>query len=140
MLKTLWKEEKAYERYKFCQGYGNRSDYGLCYRNGCFRSCQEAPEEKYGQQQQNLAKEEEALMKQRDNAAMDLEKKLGETQKDLQKKIDEYLVKIAEEKGYDFVLMKGAGGGVMFGRKALDITEATLNQLNADYDASKNKK
>jgi len=97
-------------------------------------------EEKYGQQQQNLAKEEEALMKQRDNAAMDLEKKLGETQKDLQKKIDEYLVEIAEEKGYDFVLMKGAGGGVMFGRKALDITEATLNQLNADYDASKNKK
>lgn len=31
-------------------------------------------EEKYGQQQQNLAKEEEALMKQRDNAAMDLDK------------------------------------------------------------------
>lgn len=97
-------------------------------------------EEKYGQQQQNLAKEEEALMKQRDNAAMDLEKKLQETQKDLQKKIDEYLGKIAEEKGYDFVLMKGAGGGVMFGRKALDITEETLNQLNADYDATKSKK
>lgn len=97
-------------------------------------------EEKYGQQQQNLAKEEEALMKQRENAAMDLDKKLQETQKDLQNKIDDYLDKIAEEKGYDFVLMKGAGGSVMFGRKALDITEVTLKQLNDEYAASKEKK
>lgn len=37
-------------------------------------------------------------MKQRDNAALDLDKKLQETQKDLQKKIDDYLAKIAEEK------------------------------------------
>ncbi|MBK8626844.1 MAG: OmpH family outer membrane protein [Saprospiraceae bacterium] len=97
-------------------------------------------EEKYGQQQQNLAKEEEALMKQRDNAAMDLDKKLQETQKDLQTKIDAYLDKIAEEKGYDFVLMKGAGGSVMFGRKTLDITESTLKQLNDEYAAGKEKK
>jgi len=97
-------------------------------------------EEKYGQQQQNLAKEEESLMKQRDNAAMDLDKKLQETQKDLQDKIDVYLSKIGEEKGYDFVLMKGAGGGVMFGRKALDITESTLKQLNDEYEANKAKK
>ena len=97
-------------------------------------------EEKYGQQQQNLAKEEESLMKQRDNAALDLDKKLQETQKDFQKKIDDYLKKVAEEKGYDFVLMKGAGGGVMFGKKTLDITEATLKQLNDDYAANKAKK
>jgi outer membrane protein len=97
-------------------------------------------EEKYGQQQQNLAKEEEALMKQRENAAMDLESKLQVTQKDLQTKIDEYLDKIAEEKGYDFVLMKGAGGSVMFGKKSLDITEATLKQLNDEYAATKDKK
>ncbi len=97
-------------------------------------------EEKYGQQQQNLAKEEESLMKQRDNAALDLDKKLQETQKDLQKKIDDYLAKIAEEKGYHFVLMKGAGGGVMFGKKTLDITDATLKQLNEDYASNKTKK
>ncbi|MCZ2338321.1 MAG: OmpH family outer membrane protein [Chitinophagales bacterium] len=83
-------------------------------------------EEKYAQQQMNLAKEEESLMKQRDNAAMDLESKLQETQKDLQNKIDEYLEKVAETKGYDYVLMKGVGGSVMFGRKALDITQETL--------------
>jgi outer membrane protein len=94
-------------------------------------------EEKYGMQQQNLAREEESLMKQRDNAAMDLEKKLQETQKDIQKKIDEYLVKIAEEKGYDYVLMKGAGGSVMFGKSSLDITNETITKLNEEYASSK---
>jgi outer membrane protein len=97
-------------------------------------------EDKYGQQQQNLAKEEEALMKQRESAAMDLDTKLQETQKDLQNKIDDYLDKVAEEKGYDFVLMKGAGGSVMFGKKSLDITDVTLKQLNDEYAASKEKK
>lgn len=96
-------------------------------------------EEKFQQQEMNLAKEQESLMKQRDNVAMDLDKKLQETQKDLQNKIDEYLEKIAEEKGYDFVLMRGAGGSVMFGRKALDITQETLRVLNEEYAASKKK-
>ncbi len=94
-------------------------------------------QEKFGKQQQNLAKEEEALMKQRDNAAMELEGKLMEMQKDLQKKIDDFLEKVAEEKGYDFVLMKGSGGGVMFGRETLDITEATLEVLNKEYAEGK---
>ncbi|MBK9736812.1 MAG: OmpH family outer membrane protein [Saprospiraceae bacterium] len=94
-------------------------------------------EEKFSQQQQNLAKEEESLMKQRDNAALDLEKKLQETQKDLQKKIDDYLDKIAEEKGYDLVLMKGSTGSVMFGRNTLDITDDTVIKLNEEYQASK---
>lgn len=94
-------------------------------------------EEKYGLQQQSLAREEESLMKQRDNAAMDLDKKLQETQKDIQKKIDEYLVKIAKEKGYDYVLMKGAGGSVMFGKESLDITNETIAKLNEEYAAGK---
>lgn len=94
-------------------------------------------EEKYGQQQQNLAREEESLMKQRDNAAMDLDKKLQETQKDIQKKIDEYLAKIAKEKQYDLVLMKGAGGSVMYGNSALDITSETIQSLNEEYAAGK---
>jgi outer membrane protein len=96
-------------------------------------------EEKFGQQQQNLAKEEESLMKQRDNAAIELEDKLLETQKDLQKKIDDYLDKLAEEKGYDLVLMKGSSGSVMFGKASLDITLETVKRLNEEYEATKTK-
>lgn len=94
-------------------------------------------QDKFSKQQQNLAKEEEALMKQRDNAAMELEQKLGDMQVDLQNKIDDFLDKVAEEKGYDFVLMKGSGGGVMYGRNTLDITQETLDVLNKDYADSK---
>jgi outer membrane protein len=97
-------------------------------------------EEKYAQQQQNLGKEEESLMKQRENAAMELDKKLGETQKDLQDKIDVYLAKIADEKGFDMVLMKGAGGSVMFGKSSIDITKDVVKALNDEYKASKNLK
>jgi len=96
-------------------------------------------EEKFSQQQQNLAKEEESLMKQRDNAAVELEGKLLETQKDLQKKIDDYLDKLAEEKGYDLVLMKGSTGSVMFGKATLDITDETVKRLNEEYEATKTK-
>lgn len=97
-------------------------------------------EEKYAQQQQNLGKEEESLMKQRENAAMELDKKLGETQKDLQDKIDDYLAKIADEKGFDMVLMKGAGGSVMYGRPVIDITEDVIKALNEEYKATKTSK
>lgn len=90
-------------------------------------------EDKFNQQQQNLAKEEESLMKQRDNAARDLDSKLQVLQIDLQEKIDQHLEKVAEEKGYDFVLMRGSGGSVMFGRASLDITEETLTILNDEY-------
>jgi outer membrane protein len=94
-------------------------------------------EEKYAQQQQNLAKEEESLMKQRDNAAMDLDKQLQATQKNLQEKIDVFLDKIAEEKGYDLVLMKGSSGSVMYGRDKLDITQETVTRLNEEYTSTK---
>lgn len=94
-------------------------------------------EEKYAQQQQNLAREEEALMKQRDNAALDLDKQLQATQKDLQDKIDVFLDKIADEKGFDFVLMKGSTGSVMYGRRTMDITEETVKRLNEEYEKSK---
>lgn len=96
-------------------------------------------EEKYALQQQNLAKEEEALMKQRENAAVDLEQKLQVMQKDLQEKIDTYLAKIADQKGYDFVLMKGSTGNVMYGKKGLDITEQTVKTLNEEYAQNKTK-
>jgi Skp family chaperone for outer membrane proteins len=76
-------------------------------------------------------------MKQRDNAAMDLDKQLQATQKNLQEKIDVFLDKIAEEKGYDLVLMKGSSGSVMYGRDKLDITQETVTRLNEEYSSTK---
>lgn len=92
-------------------------------------------EEKYAQQQQNLAKEEEALMKQREANAYDLEGKLLEAQKTLQSELDTYLEKISKERNYDYVLMKGSTGSVMYGKATLDITQETIEALNKIYNA-----
>jgi Skp family chaperone for outer membrane proteins len=94
-------------------------------------------EEKFGKQQENLAKEEEALMKQRESVATELEKKLVDTQTDIQKNLDDYLAKIAEEKGYSLILKKGSLGGVMYGISNLDITMETAKALNEEYKKTK---
>jgi outer membrane protein len=96
-------------------------------------------EEQYAQKQMTLAKEEEALYTQRDNAALDLEKKLMVAQEDIKKNIDEYLEKLAKEKGYDLILIKGATGAVMYGNPRMDITNLVVQQLNVQYN-QKNKK
>lgn len=91
-------------------------------------------EAEFGAQQRKLAEEEQSLSKQRDAALGDLDKKIQDLQKDIKGKIDQYLEKIAAERGYDYVMIKGAAqGGVLYGNKNLDITAETLQALNAAY-------
>jgi outer membrane protein len=92
-----------------------------------------AMEEKFKAQGEALAKEEEALGMQRNAANEQLNKGLANVDKQLITKINTYLEKIAAEKGYDFILMKGAGGGVLFGNKNLDVTQPIVEALNAEY-------
>ncbi len=96
-----------------------------------------ALEEKFAAQQDNLATEEQSLMKQREEAAMALDKKLVELQAKLKSNIDNYLAKVAAEKGYDYVLIKGSAGGVLFGKEELDITKAAIQAINEEHKASK---
>ena len=46
---------------------------------------------------------------------------------------------MAAEKGYDYVLIKGSAGGVLFGREELDITKAATAAINEEHKASKSK-
>ncbi|MBK8699123.1 MAG: OmpH family outer membrane protein [Saprospiraceae bacterium] len=96
-----------------------------------------ALEEKFAAQQNNLANEEQSLMKQRDEAALALDKRLNELQLKLKNNIDTYLAKVAAEKGYDYVLIKGSAGGVLFGRDDLDITKAATTAMNEEHRAAK---
>lgn len=95
-------------------------------------------EEKFAAQQQNLGREEESLMQQRETVASELDNKLVTALNELQKNIDDYLSKIAAEKGYDLVLKKGNNGSVMFGQKELDITEEVAKGLNEGTKAKNN--
>ncbi|MBK8632782.1 MAG: OmpH family outer membrane protein [Saprospiraceae bacterium] len=99
----------------------------------------QALEQKFAAEQQKLAKEEADLTARRDNAARDLEGKLIDLQKNLKDNIDAHLEKIAAERGYDYVLIKGSGGGVLFGKKTLDITDQTIKELNEMHAAGGSK-
>ena len=93
--------------------------------------------DKYAKQQKALESEEQSLLKQRDEAARALEKNLADLQADLKKSIDDYLEKIAEERGYDFILSKGSVGGVLYGSNALDITQEAVEAINKEYATRK---
>ncbi|HMP29925.1 MAG TPA: OmpH family outer membrane protein [Saprospiraceae bacterium] len=99
----------------------------------------QALEQKFAAEQQKLAKEEQDLVAKRDNAARGLEGKLIELQKNLKDKIDTHLEKISNERGYDFVLIKGNNAGVLYGRSSLDITDQTVKELNDLYKNSNEK-
>ncbi len=94
-------------------------------------------EKQFAKEQEVLAAEEQRLVQQRDNAAIELEKRIIDLQNELTEKIDEYLAELAIEKSYDFVLIKGTGGGVLYGNAALDITEDVVKSLNERH-TSKN--
>jgi outer membrane protein len=97
----------------------------------------QALEQKYKSKAESLAKEEEALNIQREQANQKLNKKLAEVDKDLINRVNTYLEKVAAEKGYEYILMKGSGGGVLFGNKSLEVTDAIVEALNAEYKAIK---
>jgi outer membrane protein len=92
-------------------------------------------QEKFSKEQESLARQEQKLVQQRDNAALELDQKIIDLQITLKDKIDTYLTEVAIEKGYDFVLIKGTGGGVLYGNSALDITESVVSNLNTRYQA-----
>ncbi len=94
-------------------------------------------EEKFKAQGDQLAKEEQSLNQQRNSANDDLNKKLADVDKHLIESINKYLEKVAAEKGYDFILMKGGGGGVLYGGKSLDVTQPIVDALNEEYKSSK---
>lgn len=94
-------------------------------------------EKQFAKEQETLAQEEQTLVKQRDNSAMELEKKIIDLQINLKSKIDNYLTEVAAEKSYDFVLIKGNGGGVLYGNDQLDITNDVVKILNERFAAEK---
>ena len=99
----------------------------------------QAIQQRFAAEQEKLAREEQDLVARRDNAARSLEGKLIELQKNLKNKIDTHLEKISAERGYDYILIKGNNAGVIYGKKQLDITMQTVEELNELYKKSNEK-
>ena len=91
-----------------------------------------SPEE--GQRQQNdLMQKEQQLMQLRDNLNQELMNKEQEINAQLQKAINEYLVKYKAQMPYNYVLSYTSGGGILFANDSLEITKALVKGLNEEY-------
>ena len=85
----------------------------------------EAAQKKLGQMQQNIEGRRQSLQTQ-------LMKEQEIFNKELQKRLDDYLVKYNADKGYDFILSYVKGGNILFANRALDITAEVIKGMNAE--------
>lgn len=83
----------------------------------------EAAEKKLGQMQQNIEARRQTLGSQ-------LMKEQEAFNEELQKRMDEYLIKYNQTKGYDFIFSYAKGGGILFANPSLDITEDVIHFMN----------
>lgn len=88
--------------------------------------------------EQNLLKMQEDYQKFKESKQEELLKKQEQLNKKIRKRIDAYLSKVAEAKGYDYILTySDITNPILYGNKKLDITNQLLKGLNEDYKAIK---
>ena len=88
--------------------------------------------------QQQLQKKEQDIMLYRDNAANTLAQEQAKKTDEILTSIQEFLAKYNEDDKYDMVIGYSKGGGVLYAKENLEITQEVLKGLNEAY-AKKNK-
>ena len=78
----------------------------------------------------SLMKKQQDLEAYKNQKGSELMKEENSLNLDLQKRIEGFLEKYASENGYTFILSKHAGGSVLYGVKALDVTNEVVKGLN----------
>jgi Skp family chaperone for outer membrane proteins len=82
-------------------------------------------------EQQRLGGKEQKIMQQRDIAMASIQEDQMRLQQQFGERVKNILEEIQEEKGYDYILNEGGGGGVLVARDSYDITAEVLERLNA---------
>ncbi len=96
--------------------------------------------EQQGQTQQAaLQKKEQDIMMYRENAAGNLQQEQAKKTDELLTKIQDYLGKYNSSDKYDMVIGYSKGGGVLYAKEDLDITQEVLKGLNDEYKNTQKK-
>jgi Skp family chaperone for outer membrane proteins len=82
-------------------------------------------------EQQRLGGKEQQIMQQRDIALASIQEDQMKLQQQFGERVKNILEEIQKEKGYDYILNEGGGGGVLVTRDSYDITPEVLKRLNA---------
>ena len=86
-----------------------------------------------------LQQKEQDIMLFRDNAAGNLQEEQAKKTDALLSNIHDYLKKYNSSDKYDMVIGYSKGGGVLYAKEDLDITQDVLKGLNEDYKSSNKK-
>ncbi|MGL4629882.1 MAG: OmpH family outer membrane protein [Leadbetterella sp.] len=86
-----------------------------------------------------LQKKEQDIMILRDNAAGNLQAEQAKKTDELLNNIQTYLKKYNSGDKYDMVIGYSKGGGVLYAKEDLDITDVILKGLNEEYKSSGKK-
>jgi len=84
----------------------------------------EAKQKRLGQLQQSLQEKQATLEQQ-------YTQELNDFQEALKKRLDDYLEKYNQDKGYDFILSHGTGSQILWSNPAYDITDDVVKGMNA---------
>ncbi|WP_337044640.1 OmpH family outer membrane protein [Emticicia sp. 17c] len=87
--------------------------------------------------QMQLQQEEQNIMAYRDKNAQDLAREEAKQTEDILNKIHDYLKEFNAGDKYDMVIGYSKGGGVLYAKEDLDITNAVLEGLNKKYAEDK---
>lgn len=88
--------------------------------------------------QQQLAQKEQEILMYRDNTANSLAEEQAAKTDELISNIQDYLKKYNEDDRYDMVIGYSKGGGVLYAKDQMNITDEVLKGLNAEYAKKKN--
>lgn len=88
--------------------------------------------------QQQLAQKEQEIMMYRDNTSNALAQEQATKTDELISNIQDYLKKYNDDDRYDMVIGYSKGGGVLYAKDQMNITDEVLKGLNEEY-ASKKK-
>lgn len=84
---------------------------------------------------QQLQVEEQSLMTLQNNYSLQLQEEGVVKNRQMIDKIEQYLKKYNRDKGYSFIFSYTFGGNLMYGERAMDITNEVIAGLNAEYPA-----
>lgn len=88
--------------------------------------------------EQKLAQRQQQLQQQGQTTGNQLATEEAEEMKKIYDRVEAYLQKLSQERGYKMVLTYSRGqSAILFGDASLDITEEVLAGLNQDYDQEK---
>ncbi len=90
--------------------------------------------------QQQLQKKEQDILLYRDNAAANLASDQAAKTDEILTNIQDYLAEHNTDDRYDMVIGFSKGGGVLYAKENLEITNEVLEGLNAAYASSKEGK